>query len=335
MKDLSEINGKRFSYRDVMEPDEDYLTLNAELNRLIQEGRIRPVQKSGTVSFFPYFAKEYFINPLQKRVNPDRKELHQLAPVLLEYYSSHIDHYAEDQNWLLPLSEWLKSPEGKQECSLKERSYEIYRNEKTLEGSEVRRILSRCGITVNQLCCYRTFEPFFCEKISDTGAALVLENKDPWYSIIRALRKQKTSLFLNEKIMYVIYGEGRKVDSEAVNSRLQDFLSGLNPNPRKVLYCGDIDRAGAAIFEKCRMVNQEIAVLPFVKLYNAMIEKAPEKAEDNEPTEDRKTGNRHEAFSLLLSNPQYVQTVLNRNLRIPQEVLSLQDYLRMCGADYE
>lgn len=331
MKDIRQLGKKRFSYRDIMESGDDYFEIGSQLGNLVAEGVIRPVKKAGRVSFRPYFYNEYYVNDVSDGGMTDRREILRLAPRLLEYYISHTAHYEEDREWLLPLSSWMKESGFMQECSVKERSYEIYRNEKMLEGNDLRRILSRCGLAYDDLSCYRTFEPFFCNHISDCGAALVLENKDPWYSISRALKAEKTNVFLNTEIMYVIYGEGRKADSAAADSRLQDFIFQLDPIPETVLYCGDIDRAGLSILSKCRDVNPDIAVCPFEALYEAMLERAPEDPLENEPSDDRKTKHYDADSAGLSAGIDYIKTVLAHNLRIPQEILSYADYRMMCG----
>ena len=333
MKDLSLLAAKRFSYKDVMEPDEDYASLGVILNECVEKGWIRPVKASGRVSFAPYFYREYFVIPKRKTAHADPEEILRLAPALLEYYSDHPDHYVQDAEVLIPLSTWMKQEELHFECSLKERSYQIFHNEKLLESESACRILNRCGLCYEDLGCYRTYEPFFCERISEEGYALVLENKDPWVSIVKAMRRKNTSLFLGRKIMCVIYGEGRKVDSCAEASRLQDFFKGLNPAPSAVLYCGDIDRAGIAIYEKCREVNPDAAIEPFPELYRAMAAKAPADPMANEPAEDHKTRTPDLSFAEIFEDPSYVRTVLTHNLRIPQEILTLRDYLELCGGE--
>lgn len=331
MKDIKKLGKKRFSYRDIMEPGDDYFDIGFQLENLIVEGIIRPVKKAGRVSVKPNFYNEYFVNDVSDDGMADRTEILRLAPRLLEYYISHTAHYIEDREWLLPLSRWMKETDFMQECSVKERSYEIYRNEKKLEGNDLRRIFNRCGLAYDDLSCYRTYEPFFCNHISDSGFALVLENKDPWYSITKALKEKRTNLFLNTEIMYVIYGEGRKIDSAAEDSRLQDFIFQLDPVPEIVLYGGDIDRAGISILGKCMDVNKDIVVCPFEELYEAMVEKAPENPLENEPSDDRKTKSYDLESRALFLGTKYVRTVLEHNLRIPQEILTYADYQMMCG----
>ena len=326
------MENKRFSYKDVMESQEDYFELGERLRELTGQGKIRPIKSAGKVPFQPYFYKEYYREDLKKKRKGKscRSEINQLSPRLLEYYISHEDQYEEDAEWLIPLSDWMKKEET-EECSLKERSYEIFRNEKMLEEKDVQRILNRCSLTYEDLCAFRTFEPFFCNLISSSGKALVLENKDPWYSITRALKQKNTDVFLGEKIQAVIYGEGRKADSGAVNSRLQDFLSGLEYRPESVLYAGDIDRAGVNILAKCREVNPEFEVVPFHALYEQMIRKAPEDALENEPSDDHNTKTWDRSFASMFAEAEYVNAVLDHNLRIPQEILKLPDYLEYCG----
>ncbi len=332
MKKIALLGKKRFSYKEVMESSEDYFALAERLKELTDQGKIRPVKRSGKVSFQPYFYKEYFVCDIKPDSEIFRGEINQLAPPLLEYYIAHENQYAEDRKWLLLLSAWMKREETG-ECSVKERSYEIFRDEKMLEGKDVRRILSRCSLVYEDLCCYRTFEPFFCIPVSATGAALVLENRDPWVSIRRAMEGKHTSRFLGREIMYVIYGEGRKADSAAENARLQEFLSGLDARPRQVLYCGDSHRACGSTFTTCREVIPDMEVLAFQELYEAMIRKAPKDPLENEPALDHLTKTFDASFAEMFEEAAYVKQVLAENRRIPQEILTLQDYLELCGDD--
>ena len=331
MKDLSVLMKKRFRYQDVMDANDDYASLGEQLEQLVQSGRIRPVKNAGRVAFRPFFFREYYLNDTISETIVDSSRLHALAPVLLEYYISHAEHYVEDEAVLVSLSDWMKSDGEKEECSVKERSFEIYRDEKMLEGMDAQRVLKRCGLTYRDLNCYRTYEPFFLERISDHGCALILENKDPWVSIAKAMKQKQTSLFLHEPVMYLIYGEGNKVTKDAPSARLQDFISGLDPKPDRILYCGDIDKAGVSILTRCQKANPELEILPFGALYEAMMERAPFDPLDNEPVQDHKTKTYDRSFADLFERRDYVRTVLDHDRRIPQEILGLPDYRKMSG----
>ncbi len=330
MKDISSFTKKRIHYKDLIEPGDDYAAVDAQLTQWIEQGVLRPIKKAGRAQFSPHFYNEYFVNEEAKQA-ADLSELNLLAPVFLEYYISHPEQYAEDRECLIPLSSWMKESSDSVKCSVKERSYEIFRNEKMLEGPVCRRILSRTGLEYKRLNCYRAYEPFFYEKFSDHGIAVVLENKDPWYSLRMALHAEKTSRFLGNEIMYVIYGEGRKVDSKEIHARLQDFIDALEYQPEMILYCGDIDRAGVSIYTTCRNVNPELVIEPFIQLYDAMIRKAPEDFRQNEASDDHKTRTYDRTFADQFGEHEYVENVLAYNLRIPQEILRYEDYLNMCG----
>lgn len=332
MKNYLSLNKNRFNYTEVIEPSEDYNSFANEINELIEAGLIRAIKKSGKVRFAPYFWKEYFINKSTlEQTKVSLSEINQLAPSLIEYYIGHPDHYLEDKSELLLLNEWLKNGDKTIECSVKERSFEIFRREKALEGETCSRIMNRCRMTYSDLNCYRTYEPFFYTKISEKGCALILENKDPWYSIAKALEKENTNRIFHKEIMYLIYGEGKKADSKEDGSRIIDFIQNLPLQPEECFYCGDIDRAGVVIFTKCQEVNAELNIKPFMPLYEKMLEKALDFWDENEKAEDNKTKKFDEGFAEFFNNPEYIREVLYENLRIPQEILSLKDYLEVCG----
>ena len=331
VKEIGTLTKKRFSYSDVIEPGEDYVSLGQQLDQLTAAGIIRPILRSGKVSARPYFYREYYVNEQTPDIREYKAEINRLAPSLIEYYLNHEEHYLQDRSVLEQLSRWLKTGGEQCECSVKERSYEIFRDEKKLEGSDCRRVMGRCGMTFESLNCYRTYEPFFHRQTAEQGCVLVLENKDPWYSIDRAMTAKQSDCFLGKQIMYLVYGEGRKADAKEEGSRLQDYLFSLNREITEVLYCGDIDRAGIAIFTGCREVNPDLHLQPFIPLYNAMVKKAKDDVCDNEPSQDSATKKYDEAFADLLEQPEYVKAVLKENRRIPQEILHYGDYLNMCG----
>ena len=196
MKDIRTLKKKRFNYKEIIEPGDDYFEIGEELEKLIVKGAIRPIKNAGKVLFKPNFYNEYFINEISSAAIADKAEILQLAPLLLEYYVSHEKHYVEDREWLIPLSIWMKQDHKFHDCSVKERSFEIFRDEKMLEGTDLQRIMKRCCLDYDNLSCFKTYEPFFCNDISHNGIALVFENKDPWSSLSKALKTKKTNLFM-------------------------------------------------------------------------------------------------------------------------------------------
>lgn len=74
--------------------------------------------------------------------------------------------------------------------SVKERSFEIWGDEKFLESKGGKSILTFNMIDNEYLNFYYAPEPFFCieiKKKKKDSVLLIIENKDTWYSVGRAL----------------------------------------------------------------------------------------------------------------------------------------------------
>lgn len=154
---------------------------------------------------------------------------------------------------------------------------------------------------------------------------LIVENKDPWYSIGKAIKLLDKHKLFNTEISILVYGEGRKATKR---NRISDFLREIISQDFNVLYIGDIDIEGVRLLYECIEKN-EVQIEPFTPLYKQMIKSAV--LSDLKKTDD----NRHRAYpeeflQLFESNEQAVVTeVLKMNKRIPQEILNYQDYLNL------
>ena len=107
MKEIGTLTKKRFSYSDVIEPGEDYVSLGQQLDQLTAAGIIRPILRSGKVSARPYFYREYYVNEQTPDIREYKAEINRLAPSLIEYYLNHEEHYLQDRSVLEQLSRWL------------------------------------------------------------------------------------------------------------------------------------------------------------------------------------------------------------------------------------
>ena len=72
--------------------------------------------------------------------------------------------------------------------SRKERSFEIFEQEKILDDSSIKSLIKSLGITQDDLCFYDTPEYCFHDYIpqkKNNMVLLICENKDIWFNIRR------------------------------------------------------------------------------------------------------------------------------------------------------
>ena len=338
MIDLDKLPRNRFTYQEFIETYgiEDYQRLKEVLDQLIADGKIKGIKRNGKTTFQPHIYKAYRKVSQQPDYEEARKDIIHLHPKMIGYYHARPEDYLQSEREIVILSDYLKSHEIElkdpaERMSRKERSYQIFGEEKKLESREVRSICSSCNITDEDLNCYPTYEPFFNIRIQDDpeGCAIILENKDPWDSIARELQGKR--YFLGKKISYVIYGEGNKITTSDISGRFSSFVKNLNPCPSLFLYCGDLDKAGVQILVKLRKVNPDLDIRPFTQLYLEMKKKAPSDWKQLENTDDRHTKTYDESFleQFEREDREYIRNVLDHDKRIPQEILNRKDYRRM------
>lgn len=334
--DLSLIAASKFGYRDVMEAFHiaDYEQTAAILSSWEEEKRIRPILSSGKISFQPYFYQRY--QKLQIKVDHEetRAKIRKLNPALISFYLDHVTDYEKYEPMIQQLSQYLYF--HKEELNnpalritVKERSYAIFGDEKFLERNR-----SSIPLTYSELNCEPTFEPFFTKEInSEANEILVLENRDPWDSIASVLADTHSKIFLHHHFSLIIYGEGNKVTQKDPSGSLHAYLSGRQCENDTILYCGDIDRAGINIFSRLKTADPDLRIQPFTELYQEMIHRAPEDLVLLEDTDDRRDQKYDASFlSYFQGNDQKrIKEVLDRNKRVPQEILSRADLRRLAG----
>lgn len=331
--DISKIQKKRFRYEDILNlyPDMNYRQLFDILEELCELKQIAPIKKSGKTSFYPAVFREYKKLPPSVDYSCYIDEIAALNPRLnISRYLEKPGEFKELRDGICKLSEmlWKDDPRLQQKMSVKEKSFAIWGDEKYLESKSGSRILAFNQFDQVSLNYYYAPEPFFCRVFDQiAGDVIVIENKDTWYSIGEALKNSKNKRFLGVKAGLLVYGEGNKVTGEAA---LQTFVTEYGFEKRKILYAGDIDIAGILMFYGAVTHNREIMIQPFMPLYNKMAKRA--KNLQMQPTDDNRGRDWNTGFLDLFEeqNQEVVRKVLDENRRIPQEILSFQDYIGMC-----
>lgn len=330
-----------------------YDSFERVLRQLCAQGVLEPVKASGTNGRNPLLYNRY------RKVAQGLEHEHRLNLINLHSlirsaaYSKSPQAYTEDQRYLLALDAFLKDPHQRESLgeaiSVNERSFQIFNDEKFLLSDRGRIFLQRIGRTLTDLSCYMTTEPFFymdyrskgsadnqinqspeplqIEKRHNTDgfpdlsySALIVENKDTFYSIKRAWQVGNRSIG-GVPFDLLIYGEGRKiVGSFAFAQEIPD----LDPETMRVYYFGDLDPEGLDIFGSLVAAFPLISIKPFTYCYQALLQlfgrNAPLRRE-----KDQKLRAVYEETFLSYFTPELgleIQALFHSKKYIPQEGLS-------------
>lgn len=309
-----------------------YLEQYQYIRNLLDEEKIKPVKSSKTNGKTPALYREYWMIEKKKNYDMLLEELkYSLSPMIaVDYYLSHPDIYETDRPWVLMLSDYLKNHKealGYQE-SLNERSFEIWNREKFLSKEQGKRILKRCGLELDFLHIYDTTEPlsYYSHTRNTPQNLLILENKDPFYSMRRHLLEGKTEIF-GVPVGTLIYGAGK-----GIFRSFQDFDLCVEPYMKEegntLYYFGDLDYEGIGIYENlAEMFKDRWEIQPFVPAYEAMVYKG-EKVEKLPATKEQQNRNIKGIFFSYFSMELSVKMkqILEDGRYIPQEILNIKDF---------
>lgn len=157
---------------------------------------------------------------------------------------------------LLKLNEFLlKQPRSQQVVPIKERSLEVFGDEKRLDALVDSALFREGRLTLALLGCEMVAEPLAWKRgpaAAATRPVIVLENAATWHSYARwnAMTAQFSA---------VIYGGGNRfVDGVSFLAEIFRELGG----PRRVFYFGDLDSAGLRIARRASERAQRLGLSP-------------------------------------------------------------------------
>lgn len=330
MYNINKIKNNRFTYKTIMESFniDSYTELKDAVDMMIENNEIKPIKSKGWTSFLPRIYCEYKKVSEKRDYTELKDEIVKLNTGLsISRYLNNPEAYEEYREKIIKLSDflWNKKESLINEMSVKERSFQIWGDEKFLESKEGKSICSFNKLDSEKLNYYYAPEPFFCTELkkSKNSTALIIENKDTWYSIGKALNKSICKLFYDTEINLLIYGEGNKVTRK---NAVTEFLNAITDSIYKVYYAGDIDIAGVNMLYGCINCN-EIIIEPFMPLYRNMISLADINKMNR--TEDNRDTSYNMKFLDEFNDEEkiIVKEILDNNKRIPQEILNYQDYI--------
>ena len=306
----------------------DSKSLFEEIQYLVEKDILEPNKSSGTNGnrIYPLF-KEYRIIT-KKEVIDDRyiKEISNLHPLLLknDYLKKHPDKYIKNRRYINMLNRYVFRGLPKTAISRKERSYEIFNNEKVLSQNKgMISIIEHIDIKP-LLRFYDTPEYCFNDYIperKDFLTLLVCENKDIWFNIRKKMYEEGMKSIFGTEIDGVVFGNGNTI-SQKKNS-FTEYTKFLGCRRVSILYWGDIDREGISIYSRFKAINPTIHITPFIPGYIKMLEYAKLREEQEMSHSNRSIEVDYTEFNELGTELfDFFHDVLEKNQQIPQEIIS-------------
>ena len=285
-----------------------------------------PIKSSKTNGnrLYPIYLK-YKVSLPQDTYESELKEMSALHPLLQSngYLQSKPEEYKKYRLQLQKLDRYLfYRSENEISISRKERSFEIFDEEKTLDDKTFCALLERIGITADTLAFYDTPEYCFNDYIPDRKAQMTLlicENKDIWFNIRRMMFENNATNIFDAHIDGVVYGCGNKVSGMGALTTYTEFIG----SEVKYLYWGDIDRAGLNIYLSAVRANPNIDIKLFVPAYEEMLRLAQTRNIPDSDDERNRIEDYSQIFDLVDQNLRnlFEQSIQN-NKRIPQEIIT-------------
>ena len=311
-----------------------YQELCKKVLELLENEEIKPLKASGTNGKKPALYKEYWIIEKTRDNSLLIEELSYLyvPSISTDYYLKHLEQYQEDRPWVLLLNQYLKTnrEDLKTPQSMNERSFAIWKREKFLKEEQGKKILKRCGISMEMLNLYETTEPlsYYVHTREVPQNMLIVENKDTFYSMRKHLLSGENQIF-GISVGTLIYGAGK-----GILRSFEDFNLCAEPYMREkrntIYYFGDLDYEGIGIYEKLAVLfENHCTIRPFCEAYLKMYEKVEEVGIENLPF--MKTGQNQNIGKLFWSffniqDVKKMQQIFQNGKYIPQESLAVNDF---------
>jgi hypothetical protein len=315
--------GKEYEIHD------GYFSFAKTMEELVSEGVIIPIWARGDNHQNPAVYNEYKLAQQAERNNTSHiKRLMIRYPLFQMGKFKEEKVYQEWKSYLDIIHTLLMKKQNPKGLVLKanERSYEIFRDEKFLLSKQGEKLLSQIGITLGDLHCRKTHEPFFEKHVTARPKnILIIENKDT-YDSIKELLMSGVRTWFGVTIDMVIYGEGDKIH------RSYTFIEEYDLDANyQVYYFGDLDARGIWICTEVMKLDERVK--PFVPFYQELISRygdAPSKRLFEKKLSDRLIHSSLNTFTSFF--PSYDHEYLKHCVRIngaaqyyiPQEGLNIE-----------
>ena len=296
------------------------------IETLRQSALLEPVLSSSTNGnrVYPIYLK-YRITLPEETFEAELDEISRLHPGLQAggILQARPGDYRKYRDRLQKLDRYLFSVRADRiPISRKERSFEIFGEEKFLDDSSFCRLLEKIGLGKEPLAYYDTPEYCFNDFIPERKAAMTLlicENKDIWFNIRRRMFEGHAMTLFDTRLDGVVYGSGNQISQKNALTAYTAFLGGGSIS---YLYWGDIDRAGLNIYLSLVKNNPALNISLFIPAYEKMLERARVLSiPDSEDLRER-LGDYEQIFSCVSEqNQAYLRESILENKRIPQEII--------------
>jgi len=170
---------------------------------------------------------------------------------------------------LMAINAWLaRHPDAPEPLPHRERSLEIFGQEKRLEELFATPLFGRGKLTLDLLAAYVVHPPFVWRPIPSAGTdLLVIENHNTFDSAWRALAHHVGA---GEAcpFRFIAYGAGNAFEASVA------YVADLDPVPNRVKYFGDLDTEGVTIPQRAsaRSVAAGLPVVePHLGLYRLLL----------------------------------------------------------------
>lgn len=249
------------------------------IKKMQTEHNLLPVKASGINGRNPVLYNKYKVSGPNEKTDENKGEINEilaLHPQLKrEYYLKNIRQYQKDREQIYKISNFFfslhESHALEYRCTLNERSFEIFGDEKLL-SDKGEAFLKRLGLNFEDLNCYKTYEAFFYYYLdrSDINNVLVIENKDTFISLVKACNIGGCNREGN--IQLLVYGEGNKIQN---SFKFMDELA-ANLKIGTVFYFGDLDYPGIDIFLRLKERYLTYRIVPHICLYRQLVNSVEE-----------------------------------------------------------
>lgn len=310
----------------------DYGQQYAYIIELLDAGRIKPLKASGKNGKRPALYLEYWLLEETQDPGPLLEELrYTMVPAIsIDYYLAHPKIYQQERPWVLLLNAYLRDRRERLDVpeSVNERSFEIWGREKFLTREQGKKILKHCGIELSSLNLYETAEPlsYYSHTREIPQTLLILENKDPFYSMRRHLLSGGEQI-LGVPVGTLIYGAGKGIlrSFREIDLCAEPYMTASG---NRICYFGDLDYEGIGIWEHlARQCRGSQEIFPFVPAYEAMLKKASEGTDlpDTKEQQNRKIDGSFFAH-FQEETVRQMERILESGKYIPQEILNITDF---------
>ncbi|MEE0266108.1 MAG: DUF2220 family protein [Acutalibacteraceae bacterium] len=298
-----------------------------EIIKLLSEAGLLSAVKSSKTNgnrVYPIYFK-YKVAVPEENYENELKSISELHPELLKsgYLQSKPQEFKKYRLLLQKLDRYLfANKENPEPVSRKERSFEIFDEEKVLDDKAFCGLLNKLGLDEKSLFFYDTpeycFNDYIPEKLPEL-TLLICENKDIWFNIRRLMFENNAKEIFGTHIDGVVYGCGNKISGKGALTLYSRFI-GVDV---KYLYWGDIDRAGLNIYLSTIENNPQLDITLFTPAYEEMLRLSQNRVI---PDSDDQRGVVKDYSSLFTCVSEQLRAdfekSIEENKRIPQEIIS-------------